>query len=238
MPIVDRRWLPPALIAIAAIVSATTYGKLPPMIDLPVDGLLPFSSTEPHELAPRWLALSLMPALALVFWAMLRLAPTAAGQQIGRRMFRRAPEAVTSPEAFERFGKTYDAVVLGVVMLFLGIHAAVLASVWGAPSIAVRMVPAVLGGCLVLMGNVIPRLRPNWVAGIRTRRVLESPQLWRSTHRAFGTAFVVSGVVTMLVAVVVPRYGLLVAIVSVLASCVVGFVASTSHGNRATQAAL
>jgi hypothetical protein len=42
----------------------------------------------------------------------------------------------------------------------------------------------------------------------------------------------------MLVAVVVPRYGLLVAIVSVLASCVVGFVASTSHGNRATQAAL
>lgn len=238
MASVNRRWLPPALIAIAAVVSASTYGSLSPMIDLPVDALLPFPSAQSSEPAPRWLALSLMPALALVIWAAFRLAPTAAGQRIGRRMFRRAPEEVTSPEQFDRYGKTYDAIVLGVVMLFLGLHAAVLAMALGAPHVAIRIVPAVFGGCLILMGNVMPRLRPNWVAGIRTQRLLENPQLWRSTHRAFGTAFVVAGVATIIAAVVAPQYGLLVGIVSIIASCVVGFVASTRHGNTPTPAAL
>jgi hypothetical protein len=208
------------------------------MIDLPFHALLPFPMTDPADRAPRWLALSMMPALALVFWAAFRLAPTATGQRIGRRMFKRAPEAVTSPEEFDRYRKTYDAIVLGVVMLFLGFHAAVLAMAWEAPHVAARIVPAVLGGSLVLMGNVMPRLRPNWVAGLRTQRLLENPQLWRSAHRVFGAAFVVSGAATILAAVVVPQYGLLVAIVSVLASCVVGFVASTRHGNTATHAAL
>jgi hypothetical protein len=194
--------------------------------------------TEPADQAPRWLALSLIPALALVVWAAFRLAPTATGQRIGRRMFKRAPEEVTSPAEFERYGKTYDAIVLGVVMLILGLHAAVLAMAWGAPHVAVRIVPAVLGGCLVLMGNVMPRLRPNWVAGIRTQRVLENPQLWRSTHRAFGTAFVVAGVATIVAAVVAPQYGLLVGIVSIMATCVVGFAASTRRGSTTTHAAL
>lgn len=238
MASVNRSWLPPALIAIAAVASATTYGRLPSMVDLPFQGLLPFAMTDPAEQAPRWLALSLMPVLALVIWAAFRLAPTAAGQRIGRRMFRRAPDEVTSPAEFGRYGKTYDAIVLGVVMLILGFHAAVLAMAWDAPHLATRIVPVVFGGCLILMGNVMPRLRPNWVAGIRTQRLLENPQLWRSTHRAFGTAFVVSGVATILAGITAPQYGLLVGIVSLMASCVVGFVASMRHGNAPTHAAL
>ena len=231
MASVNRRWLPPALIAVATVMSATTYGRLPAMVDLPFQGLLPFPMTDPADQAPRWLALSLMPVLALVLWAGFRLAPTAAGQRIGRRMFRRAPEEVTSPEQFDRYRQTYDAIVLGVVMLILGFHAAVLAMAWDAPDVATRIVPAVFGGCLILMGNVMPRLRPNWVAGIRTQRLLENPQLWRSTHRAFGTAFVVSGVATIITAVVAPQYGLVVGIASLMASCVVGFVASTRNGD-------
>ena len=238
MPVLDRSWLPPALIAIAAVVSATTYGGLPPVVDLPFHALLPFPVTEPADQAPRWLALSMMPALALVLWAAFRLAPTSAGQRIGRRMFKRAPKAVTSPAEFDRYRKTYEAIVLGVVMLILGLHAAVLAMAWGAPHVAARIVPAVLGGSLVLMGNVIPRLRPNWVAGLRTQRMLENPQLWRSTHRVFGMAFVVSGAVTILAAVAAPQYGLLVGIVSIMASCVIGFVLSTRHGSTTTHATL
>lgn len=238
MPSVDRRWLPPALIAIAAVVSAATYGGLPPMIDLPFHALLPFPLAETAGQAPRWLALSMMPALALIVWAAFRLAPTTAGQRLGRRMFRRAPEAVTSPEQFSRQRATYEAIVLGVVMLLLGFHAAVLAMAWEAPHVAARIVPAVLGASLVLMGNVMPRLRPNWVAGLRTQRLLENPPLWRGAHRVFGTAFVVSGVATILAALVAPQYGLLVGIVSLVVSCIVGFVASTRQGNTATHAAL
>jgi hypothetical protein len=233
MPSVDRKWLPLVLIALAAVASLVTYGRLPAMMDLRLDGMLPVDVSETADPVPRWLALSLMPALALILWAAFRAAPTAAGQRVGRRLFRRAPDAVTSPEQFERFGKAYDAIVLGVVLLLLGVHAAILAAALGQPGLASRIVPAVLGACLILMGNVMPRLRPNWVAGVRTTRTLEDPQLWRTTHRAFGTAFVVSGFLTMIVALAAPRYGLLTGIASLVVSCVVGLVASTRQAMAA-----
>lgn len=227
MPSVDRKWLPVVLIGLAAVASLLAYGRLPAMVELRLEGLLPIETTEAASPVPRGLALSAMPALALFLWAAFRAAPTAAGQRVGRRLFRRAPDAVTSPEQFERFGKSYDTIVLAVVMLLLGMHAAILAGALGYPGVAARTVPAVFGACLVLMGNVMPRLRPNWVAGVRTQRTLEDPQLWRTTHRAFGTAFVVSGLVTIVTAFAAPRYGLLVGIASLVVSCVVGLVAST-----------
>jgi hypothetical protein len=237
MPNVVRKWLPLFLIVAAGVGSAVGYLRLPEGVWLPVEGLLPFPVTPPPGPAPKSLALSLLPALALLFWVGFRLAPTAAGQRLGRRMFRHAPEAVTSPAQFERFGPTYDAIVLGIVGLFCGLHA-VLAAAFEAPAIATRMVPAVLGASLLLMGNVMPRLRPNWVAGLRSKRVLDNPELWRRTHRVFGAAFVVSGGATILAAAIAPRYGILVVIVSVLGSCLAGFLASLRPTGTVPHAAL
>jgi hypothetical protein len=227
MPSVDRKWLPMMLIGLAIVASLLAYARLPEMVDLRLEGLLPFDTAEPASLVPRWIALSGVPLLALLLWAAFRAAPTAAGQRVGRRLLGSAPEAVTSPEQFARFRKSYDVIVLAVVMLLLGVHAAILAGALGYPGIAVRTIPAVLGACLVIMGNVMPRLRPNWVAGVRTQRTFEDPQLWRATHRAFGTAFVVSGFVTIVVALAAPRYGLLVGIASLIVSLLVGLVAAT-----------
>ena len=224
---VDRKWLPPILIAVAFLASVAVYNRLPAMVDLRFGSLLPFATAPATGQASRMFVLVLMPAVALVMWVAFRLAPTAGGQRLARLMFRHAPEEVTSPGQFERFGKTYDAIVLGVILLILGFHAAVMAAALQAsPAIVSRILPAVIGVCLILMGNVMPRLRANWVAGIRTRRTMESPQIWRSTHRAFGAAFVVSGVVTIIAAALAPQWGILVAIASIFVSCVVGGVAS------------
>jgi hypothetical protein len=222
MTSVNRRWLPPILIALAIGASVMAYSRLPAMITLPFEGLLPFRVTTTGDSAPRALAVSLMPAVALLLWVGFRLAPTAAGQRLGRRLFRHAPDEVTSPAQFERFGKTYDTIVLGVIVLAVGLHAAVLAAALQEPGIAARLVPAVLGGSLVLMGNVMPRLRPNWVAGLRTKRMLEDPELWRSTHRIFGAALVASGIVTVVVALIAPPYGLVVGIGLLMTSLAVG----------------
>lgn len=237
MASVDRKWLPPVLIAAATAASVAVYTSLPMLVDLRLEGVLPFNVSEPARPIPRELALFLIPAVTLLVWAAFRAAPTAAGQRMGRRLFPHAPEAVTSSDQFERFGKTYDMIVLGIVFLFIGLHAAILSALLQQPGIAARLIPMVLGGSLILMGNVMPRLRPNWVAGLRTKRLFEDPQLWRTAHRAFGTAFVASGVLTIIVAVVAPRYGLVTGIGAVLASCVVGFVTSTRRSLGAPPAA-
>lgn len=221
-----RKWLPLALIAVALVASAVAYSRLPQMVHLRLEGVLPFSDPQLSGPAPRWLLLFSTPALALALWMAFRLAPTTAGQRLARRMFRHAPDEVTSPAQFERFDEAYDTIVLAVVILILGVHAAVLAAVLQAPGIASRILPVALGGCLVLIGNVTPRLRPNWVAGLRTKRMLGDPQLWRSAHRPFGAALVVSGLLTIMTAVAAPRYGLLVGIALLLVSLLVGLIAS------------
>lgn len=236
MPNVDRRWLPLVLIAAGVVASLVVYPTLPALLDFRLDGMLPIDTTETSELVPRWFALSMTPALALLLWAAFRAAPTAAGARLGRFLWRRAPEAVTSPEQFDRFRKSYDTIVLSVVMLILGVHAAIIAGALGHTAIATRIIPVVLGVCLVMIGNVMPRLRPNWVAGVRIRRTLEDPQLWRSTHRAFGTAFVVSGVLTIVVALAAPRYGLVTGLAALALSCVVGLVASMRPRPRDSRA--
>lgn len=227
MPSVDRKWIPLVLLGLAVVASLLAYGWLPSTVYVRFEGLLPFDTGQASDPMPRWLALSLVPAVTLIVWASFRAAPTATGQRLGRLFARGAPDEVTSPEHFARFAKTYDAIVLAVVMLLLGVHVAIIAGALGYADLAVRIVPIVMGACFILMGNVMPRLRPNWVAGVRTKRTLEDPQLWRTTHRAFGAAFVVSGVLTIIVGLAAPRYGLLTAIASLMLSCIVGLLAST-----------
>jgi uncharacterized membrane protein len=87
---------------------------------------------------------------------------------------------------------------------------------------------------MVVVGNVMPRLRPNWVAGVRVTRTLADPDLWRTTHRAFGAALVGSGVLTLVVALGAPRYSLVTGMALLVVSCVVAFV--TTMRGSATKA--
>lgn len=220
------RWIPPLLIMAAIIVSMVSATALPAMVVIDFERLTPFVMGASAEAAPRWLVLYTLPALALGLWLLFRFFPTRVGKRLGRTMFRDAHETVTSPEQFARFGKTYETIVLGVVTLVLGLHAGALAAALGAYEVAVRVIPAVFGSVLVMMGNVFPRLKPNWVAGIRTKHTLADPDLWRRTHRSFGAAFVVAGLVTIVTAMIAPKFGLLLGIAAVLVACIVGFVVS------------
>lgn len=232
-----RRWLPAALVAGAGAASLWARGRLPERVEVQFEDLLPFAGTT-SETAARWPVLWLIPALALLVFALFRAAPTAMGQRFGRRLFRHAPAEVTSLAQFERFGRTYDTIVLAVVLLFVGVHAAMLAAALQASALAARILPVVLGVCLVMMGNVTPRLRPNWVAGLRSRRLLEDPQLWRRAHRVFGAALVVSGLATIVAGLVAPTWGVIVAVVSLLASCLIGWLASRRDGGAQRRASL
>ena len=50
-----------------------------------------------------------------------------------------------------------------------------------------------IGVLLVVIGNALPRLRPNSSMGVRTRWTLADPSVWMKTHRASGYLLVVFG---------------------------------------------
>lgn len=229
------KWSPAVLIVATLIASMASTPALPASVAIDFGRLLPIASGAPAETAPRWMVLYALPLLALGVWLLFRFFPTWVGERLGRAMFRGSPERVTSPAEFVRLGTTYNTIVLGVVMLVVGVHAGVLAAALGAYDIAARLIPTAFGVAIVMMGNVFPRLKPNWVAGIRTKRTLADADVWRRTHRTFGTAFVGAGLVTIAAAVIAPRFGLLIGICAVLVACIIGFIASRAPRAAALQ---
>jgi hypothetical protein len=201
------------------------------MVSLPLDGLLPFAVPDQDELTPRWFATLFVPVVAAVVWGGFQLGRSHGGLRLARLLFRRAPEPLTQPETIERFRGTYDTIVLWVVVLVLAVHAGFLAAALGSPRLTPRIIALGLGACMIGMGNVMPRLRPNLVAGVRTRRTLTDPQLWRSTHRFLGFAFVASGVVTVAVGLAAPAFGFVTGLALLLASTLAaGFVELRGRG--------
>jgi uncharacterized membrane protein len=62
-----------------------------------------------------------------------------------------------------------------------------------------------LGVLFIVLGNVLTRVRPNWIFGVRTPWTLSSDVSWRETHRLAGYGFVVAGVAVLLTSFAWPK---------------------------------
>ncbi len=62
-----------------------------------------------------------------------------------------------------------------------------------------------LGLLFVVLGNLLTRVRPNWIIGIRTPWTLSSDRAWRETHRVGGYTFVLAGLATLVSALLWPQ---------------------------------
>jgi uncharacterized membrane protein len=96
-------------------------------------------------------------------------------------------------ESYEQHGKTYWWVTNLVLCFLVAVHVLVLGEGLGWQLPIARLVPVSVGLLLVLVGNVLPRLRPNWFMGIRTPWTLSSDDVWRRTHRLGGVCLVATG---------------------------------------------
>ena len=94
---------------------------------------------------------------------------------------------------YAKFTSTYW-VIANAVVLFVGIvHLMVLAYGLGYPVAMTRVLPLGMGVLFIVLGNVLPRVEPNWFVGIRTPWTLSSDTVWRKTHRTGGWTFFLAG---------------------------------------------
>ena len=70
---------------------------------------------------------------------------------------------------------------------------------------------------LVIMGNYLPSIKPNYFVGIRTPWTLEDERVWRRTHRVGGWGFVLLGIITLPLAILFPKMALAVFLVGLSA---------------------
>jgi|SRR5882672_1460218 len=114
-----------------------------------------------------------------------------------------APQIDPRRESWAVHGQTYWLVVNMVICFLLAVHLLVIGEGlgWGLP--VARLVPMAVGALLVLIGNLMPRLHPNWFMGIRTPWTLSSDEIWRRTHRLGGILLVIAGFLTIVAGFVV-----------------------------------
>jgi SdpI/YfhL protein family len=86
------------------------------------------------------------------------------------------------------------------VLFMVGLHGLVLVSLLGFPisGFPVHRLAMVLFGLLLVgIGNVMPRVRPNTVVGIRTRPLLDDRVAWARVHRMIGYFLVMLGAIAV-----------------------------------------
>lgn len=200
-----RRWLPAALIVGAVLFSLAVYPRLPDQV--PIHWGL---SGEPDRFGSRVEAAFLMPALMIAVLAIMNWFPS------------RDPRAAN----IAKFRAAYDTVVTGTIALMTVIHVLALGSALGWHVNMPKVVLVSLGVLFILLGNLLPLVRSNFIIGIRTPWTLSSETVWTRTHRVGGYAMVAAGVITIVAGLVAQPVGFVVALASLVISALVPVIYS------------
>lgn len=214
-----RKLIPGLLVvALAAGFSVWAYPHLPAEVATHFD-----LEGQPNGWSSRLFAAVFAPALgvvlALVFTVLPRIDPRAAN--------------------YAKFGPTYWTIANAVLLLLAAVHVFTLGKALGWTIDMSRVASLAIGGLLVVLGNLMTRIRPNWFMGIRTPWTLSSDTVWRKTHRFGGAAFVIAGLCIVATALLKASWALYGAMgllaVAALGSVVYSFVIWKGEQGSGTQ---
>jgi uncharacterized membrane protein len=179
------------VVAILFIVSAWAWTQLPADAQVPIhwdiDGT-------PDGFASKTIGLLLLPLItagvAALFWIIPIIEPRRAN--------------ILKSE------KAYTAIWLGIVLLLAAVDLVAVAAAMGSGLNVSTIVPIGVGALFILIGNYLPKVRPNYMVGIRTPWTLTSDLSWDRTHRVGGRLFVVEGIAFILFGLLRPPRDILI----------------------------
>jgi uncharacterized membrane protein len=159
---------------LAAAFSVWAYPRLPDVVTTHWN-----FKGEPDGYSSRLLAAGLLP----LFLAVLPL------------IFRVLPKIDPKGENYAKFSEAYWLIANTVVLFLAGVHLAVLLNAMGTPIDIHLVVGLGVGLLLMVLGNYLGKVQPNWFMGVRTPWTLASDTVWRKTNRTAGWLFVLAGLI-------------------------------------------
>lgn len=130
-------------------------------------------------------------------------------------------------ENYKKFERVYQFIKYAFVVLFSIMHYSVLiATIFGIRDLIPKVTPLSVGIIFILLGNYMPRIKPNWFVGIRTPWTLSDEEVWRKTHRLGGYLFIVSGLLIILAGFLPPYWNFIILMLSVFLSAFISVIYS------------
>lgn len=110
------------------------------------------------------------------------------------------PKIEPRKENFQMSGKAYRVTWGALLVFFLALHIVIIMSVLeiGQANLLGNLIPLGLGGLFVVLGNMMGKVRSNFMFGIRTPWTLSSELSWNKTHRLGGRIMMSVGLLTIL----------------------------------------
>jgi len=178
-----RKWYPLLLAALAFLISIAVYSRLPD--PMPTHWNM---QGQVDDYSARPVGAFLMPVIILAMTALIPLLPK------------------IDPRGgnYVKFEASYLAIMNATITVMFLIHLFAIASALGVNISVGRVVPAAVGLLFVVIGNLLPRVRPNWMVGIRNPWTLSSDRVWERAHRVGGYMMMALGVLLLLTAPFVP----------------------------------
>ncbi|HEX5435899.1 MAG TPA: SdpI family protein [Gemmatimonadaceae bacterium] len=179
-----RKWYPAVLVVAAFAVAVAAYPRLPARVPVHWD-----IHGDVNGYGSRFVAAYLQPLIMLGIAILIPILPK------------------IDPRArnYEKFGASYELIFSAVLTIVFVIYLVTLASALGKAVPITRIVPALVGVLLVVIGNVLPRVRSNWMVGIRTPWTLSSDGVWERTHRVGGYLLMLAGAALLLASLTLQR---------------------------------
>ncbi len=146
------------------------------------------------------MGLFLMPLISVGLYILLRVIP------------RIDPQA----HRYIQFARAYSVIRLALLCVLAAIHVATIAIALGFQFDMGLVVSSLTGGLMVLLGNDMSKIRPNWFVGIRTPWTLESKSSWMKTHRQARWIFGIGGLAIIATGFTQSGYALTAALVILL----------------------
>jgi uncharacterized membrane protein len=167
-----RKWIPFVIVGVAALASLAVFSRLPDTIPTHwgADG-------EINGTSPRLWGAFVIPVILLFIALLMRALPAIDPRR----------------ENYPKFAGTFESIFISTMLLLLVLHAAMLAAGLGYPVAMNRFAPIGMGLFFMVLGNLIPRARPNWFVGVRTPWTLSSDRVWEKTNRLAGYVMVIAG---------------------------------------------
>ena len=188
----------PEMIALALLVAAVAVGVWG-YLTLPAGATIPINYTgldgQPHAHMAKGPGLALIPTICGIV-----LLSVGASTRIllGRRELQGTAEV-------------RDLLITTLAALFVVVEAALVAQAMDTHFDAFRWIFLATAVLLLLVGNVLGKLRHNFALGVRTPWTLSDARVWDKTHRFTGRLMVAGALVLAAIAGFLPSHPLLVA---------------------------
>lgn len=132
-------------------------------------------------------------------------------------------------EKYALFDQPYRTIRFAVVALFCLVQGSTIMTYIGHPVPNQKFAPAVLSLLIIVMGNLMGKIRQNWVIGVRLPWTLAREDVWNRANRLGGKLFVASGLLGLVSVLLFPAWAevllvgslLLAAVITILYSVVI-----------------